>query len=83
LQAALLASNDSADAAAYAKIEAAYVSLIHSEDLIEGVMPKLKTGCPLSSADEESRSRQHIKRRRNRASQNFLSRSKSTLLLNI
>jgi enoyl-CoA hydratase len=36
LQAAHLAINDSADATAYAKIEAAYVSLFHSEDFIEG-----------------------------------------------
>jgi enoyl-CoA hydratase len=36
LQAAHLAINDSADADAYANLEAAYVSLFHSEDLIEG-----------------------------------------------
>jgi enoyl-CoA hydratase len=36
LEAAHVAINDSADAAAFAKLEAAYVSLFHSEDFIEG-----------------------------------------------
>jgi len=36
LQAAHLAINDSGDSAAYAKLEAAYVALFHSEDFIEG-----------------------------------------------
>jgi enoyl-CoA hydratase len=36
LQAAHLVINDSADTAAYAKLQAAYVSLFHSEDFIEG-----------------------------------------------
>jgi enoyl-CoA hydratase len=46
LQAALLAINDLADAAAYAKIEAAYVSLFHSEDLIEGCNAEAENRLP-------------------------------------
>jgi enoyl-CoA hydratase/carnithine racemase len=36
LEAAHLANNDSADAAAFAKLEAGYVSLYGTEDFIEG-----------------------------------------------
>jgi enoyl-CoA hydratase len=46
LQAAHVAINDSADAAAHAKISTAYVSLFHSEDFIEGRRAEAKNRLP-------------------------------------
>jgi enoyl-CoA hydratase len=47
LQAAHLAINDSADAAAYAKLEAAYLSLFHSEDFIKGRKAEAESRPPI------------------------------------
>jgi enoyl-CoA hydratase len=47
LQVARVAINDSADAAAYAKLEATYVSLFHSQDFIEGRKAEAENRSPV------------------------------------
>jgi enoyl-CoA hydratase len=47
LEAAHLAINDSADAAAFKKLEAAYVSLFGTEDFIEGRKAEAKNRAPI------------------------------------